>query len=339
MHLFDFLTMALLGVLKGQSSLPSELVESFSSERCVLLILSKTCLISVSYFLRKFIHRSFGSIKISIFFSVTGILIIWFLGSQTLDGTNQSLLATWFFFAGFLFSTFFLFSYYMAYKNQIWEQQTVEIKNAFLSEKIKHSIRLDQEQKKLIHDINGHLSVLYEIINNHNHDEALNYIKQLIEPVSSHELTAWTGNEIVDYILNAYQKKAVCENARMEIDSDYVLFVGKSSHDLCTIFSNLLDNALEAIKRKTSGEKKIDISIRQFGDMILVQIVNSVSDTPKMKDGKLVTTKSSATHHGIGIKSVQDAVARYDGLFTFRYDIDHFVAEITFFNSKAAGEG
>ena len=147
MHLFDFLTMALLGVLKGQSSLPSELVESFSSERCVLLILSKTCLISVSYFLRKFIHRSFGSIKISIFFSVTGILIIWFLGSQTLDGTNQSLLATWFFFAGFLFSTFFLFSYYMAYKNQIWEQQTVEIKNAFLSENKKNYNTNENEQK------------------------------------------------------------------------------------------------------------------------------------------------------------------------------------------------
>ena len=259
--------------------------------------------------------------------------MIWFLGSQTFDGTSQNLVATWFIFAGFLFSTLFLFNYYIAYKNQIWEQQTVEIKNAFLSEKIKNSIRLDQEQKKLIHDINGHLSVLYEIINNHNHDEALNYIKQLIEPVSCHELSAWTGNEIVDYILNAYQQKAACENARMEIDSDYVLFAGKSSHDLCTIFNNLLDNALEAIKRKTSGEKKIDVSIRQFGNMILIQIVNSISDTPKMKNGKLVTTKSAAAHHGIGIKSVQDAVAKYDGLFTFRYDTEHFITEITFFTS------
>lgn len=333
MHLFDFLTMALLGLINGQPSLPAELVENFSFERCIFIIFSKICLISSSCFIRKFIHESFGSVKINIFFSVTGILMIWFLGSQTFDGTNQNLVATWFIFAGFLFSTLFLFNYYIAYKNQIWEQQTAEIKNAFLSEKIKNSIRLDQEQKKLIHDINGHLSILYEIINNHNLDKALNYIRQLIEPVSCHELSAWTGNEIVDYILNAYQQKAACENARMEIDSDYVLFAGKSSHDLCTIFNNLLDNALEAIKRKTSGEKKIDVSIRQFGNMILIQIVNSISDTPKMKNGKLVTTKSAAAHHGIGIKSVQDAVAKYDGLFTFRYDTEHFIAEITFFTS------
>lgn len=228
MHLFDFLTMALLGLINGQPSLPAELVENFSFERCIFIIFSKICLISSSCFIRKFIHESFGSVKINIFFSVTGILMIWFLGSQTFDGTNQNLVATWFIFAGFLFSTLFLFNYYIAYKNQIWEQQTAEIKNAFLSEKIKNSIRLDQEQKKLIHDINGHLSILYEIINNHNLDKALNYIRQLIEPVSCHELSAWTGNEIVDYILNAYQQKAACENARMEIDSDYVLFAGKA---------------------------------------------------------------------------------------------------------------
>ena len=54
-----------------------------------------------------------------------------------------------------------------------------------------------------------------------------------------------TGNKFLDIILNDKYKKALKYNISIDIDANLKLTNWIDDFDLCTLFGNLLDNAIE----------------------------------------------------------------------------------------------
>ena len=52
---------------------------------------------------------------------------------------------------------------------------------------------------------------------------------------------------------------------------------------------------------------------------------NSSSCEPKIKNGKLVTTKENKAFHGFGIKSIQRIAKEYDGNIDYNFDKEKMV--------------
>lgn len=340
MHLVDFLVMSVQGTILKNPLLAQALVRDYSYERCVFLAVSKSGLVLISLTIRNLVYRLKLPFRPNIVFTIVGTGIIILLGRQTFQSADRNMMTIWIMFLAFIFSTFFLTNIYIAYLNNMEQQKISEMKGEALADRIMQLMQMDYEQKKLAHDINGHIMVLTELMEKGRHEEALHYIHALAEPIRVGEQVSWTGNAIVDFILNRYKKKAAEEGIRLKIDADRVDFIHKNANDLCAMFCNLLDNAFEAVRKNSADKRKIEISIRQFEEVILIQIENFMSVGPLCRGGRLVTSKEDEGLHGIGLKSVEDIVGGYGGLFSYHYDSERFQVEIAFFNSneKEAGE-
>ena len=98
-----------------------------------------------------------------------------------------------------------------------------------------------------------------------------------------------------------------------------------SAYDLCTIFSNLLSNAIEAAEK--SVEKRISMECRYTDENIVIITRNTFKNEGQFERSRIVTTKKDIEYHGFGIGNIKDAVKRNHGMFDI--DIKNSVYSIT----------
>jgi sensor histidine kinase regulating citrate/malate metabolism len=97
--------------------------------------------------------------------------------------------------------------------------------------------------------------------------------------------------------------------------------------DLCSILSNLLDNAIEA-SCKLNENRYINIEMITFKNQFNIKIVNATNGEYKLENGKLKTTKSGDLH-GIGIGHVKSIVESYGGILNVNPESKSFITHIS----------
>ena len=81
--------------------------------------------------------------------------------------------------------------------------------------------------------------------------------------------------------------------------------------DLYTLFGNALDNAIEAVRKLESKEKRvIDIMLYERQSFLMLQIVNPMCGEVKFEDGLPLTTKAKNGYHGYGLKVLSSSCHR-----------------------------
>ena len=83
--------------------------------------------------------------------------------------------------------------------------------------------------------------------------------------------------------------------------------------DLCTVFSNVLSNAVSAVKKSTSDKPKILISFEHGAHFFSINVVNS----SEQKDVNEPHTRRHLydRNHGHGIHQIEAIVDKYNGIF------------------------
>ena len=88
--------------------------------------------------------------------------------------------------------------------------------------------------------------------------------------------------------------------------------IGISNADICIIFSNALDNAIEACAKRGGGVINIKSDFRQ--GLFFLEISNPVPDDMKIKDVKrLSTSKGEKKLHGFGMLNIHKTAKKYNG--------------------------
>ena len=195
-----------------------------------------------------------------------------------------------------------------------------------------YQLMLEKETRKFRHDLNNHLFCLRELAKR----EDLCEIKKYLDGMSSElqkirELSYSTGNDLFDAILN---------DKLLDISKDIVVTVkGKFRHelsldaiDVCTIFSNLLQNAVEELEPiRKSGF--LNIEIRSGQQYTEIEIKNSVRRRVKLeKNGLPQTSKEDKKNHGMGLKNVKRTVERCHGNLKINSDEQVFSVLVSFCN-------
>ena len=83
------------------------------------------------------------------------------------------------------------------------------------------------------------------------------------------------------------------------------------AYDLCSIFSNILSNSIEA--SESCSKKEIHVELNNSEDEIIITISNYYDSVIHIKNDEIQTTKSDKSMHGWGIKNIQDSVKKYNG--------------------------
>ena len=143
------------------------------------------------------------------------------------------------------------------------------------------------------------------------------YLEKIEKSVQIYSAIVRTGNEILDTILT--EKSLICENSGIHINcvADGSLLAFMNPVDLYTLFGNALDNAIEAVRKLESKEKRvIDIMLYERQSFLMLQIVNPMCGEVKFEDGLPLTTKAKKGYHGYGMKSMLHTIQKYEGHLT-----------------------
>lgn len=327
----DFFSMSIIGVLLNERNFASEAVTDASGYRCMFLLISKAILIVVYCIARKLlIHLNELKSRNLLLITTLGYVGVCYYAKSTFEQIDFDIIVNWFvLFAGVVLSFFSLLAY-ICHQKSVDEKRLIEVRNHTIASSYTDLTKYYQGNAQLYHDMKQHIMVLQELFENNKCEEAQKYLNSLSEIAVVLECT-WTGNAIMDCILN--NKKAVCdqENFNMIIDVDPI-DVELDGVVISSILTNLLDNAIEACQKFRDDIPCIRVAIRHINDMIFIKVQNPVFNLPNSKNGILITTKDNKDRqHGWGLKSVESTVKNVGGVFEYFCKKGEFVAIVTLF--------
>ena len=140
------------------------------------------------------------------------------------------------------------------------------------------------------------------------------FLNQMEDEIKQYELTNKTGNSVLDTVLTS--KSMYCEKHEITLTSvvDGQLLEFMETMDICSIFGNALDNAIESVLKIENKEKRlIHVAVSKQKAFLMICIENYFEDKLKFSNGQLETTKKDSNFHGYGIKSIRYTVNKYDG--------------------------
>ncbi len=168
---------------------------------------------------------------------------------------------------------------------------------------------------KLFHDFHNHIGAIRQLLTNEKYEKVLQYLDELQEPVREMAEVVWTGDETVDYLINSKAAAASAEQIQLQVEVEFPRHTNLKSADLCAILGNLLDNALEAVRKVKEPEQRvIKLTVRRINQMLVIKVENFFAEPLSVDNGSMKTTKTEAGLHGWGLKSAQTAAEKYDGM-------------------------
>lgn len=213
-------------------------------------------------------------------------------------------------------------------------QAESRLKDAYLeiTREYVHVVRDNaKETRKVRHDLQAHISSLKYYMEHREYQKAEQYLAALQE----HTMQAVRGvvtvnHEIVDAMLLEAQFKGEPYQIAWEIEGILPTELPIGDFDLCTIFSNLLSNSIEACARVPVGRRYVHLEIRQWENHLVIELSNPIRGSIVVEHLGNVTSKRDARNHGYGIANVRAAVERNHGELFFEIEEGIFTARILF---------
>lgn len=209
------------------------------------------------------------------------------------------------------------------YKQQQQEQSLFE-QSMYQAEKYETLKIAYMDYHRLRHDFYDHISILDSLKSNGNENELNNYITQMKEKFELLENVVFCENTAVDMLINNKSKIAAEKGIKTNFSLKDTVSCGIDNMDLCSIFSNLLNNAISGTEN-FDGEKYVIMQSYIKAGCFVITCKNS-SNTPLID---LKTTKSNKDVHGFGIQIIKNISKKLDGNAVFEYKNNEFNSVVT----------
>lgn len=187
------------------------------------------------------------------------------------------------------------------------------------------------KSRQTIHDMKNHLLLLRKYEEEQRWEELHAYLQEISEDILEDTTQVWSGNTIVDLMLNIKKAYAESRGITVEIDTEVMTYFPIESREIISLFGNLLDNAIEACEKMKRENRWIHIRMRKHYELLSVEVENSIEEIPREKSGGLVSDKRERGLHGYGISNIRQIVDKYDGTYSYQISNGIFSTSITFF--------
>lgn len=196
-------------------------------------------------------------------------------------------------------------------RNEIVEQQYQEMKEAY------------EKYRCVVHDEKHMLLYLKECLKNKDIEHANSMIESYQIELNEIGRCKWTGIQTLDSILSIKGKQIESFLIDLELDCQ-IDTIPVEEADFIVMFSNLLDNAIEATRQCETEKRKIKIIIKNINFMFFMKVINTFKKQPQIKKQRFLTSKEEKKGHGWGIESVKYIVKKYNGEIIFSCSKEYF---------------
>lgn len=184
--------------------------------------------------------------------------------------------------------------------------------------------------KRYRHDIKHHFNAIAALAVEGNNTEISDYVNSLGSSIAKLERRYFCTNVVVNAVLSSFVEKAEVNNIDIQIVASLPEKILIDEYEVCTIISNLLDNAINACIKIKEGPKSIDALINYEEGKLVISITNSITAKVPLVDG--FPSYKRTAQHGWGLSSIRCIVEKYNGFMKCTSDEDSFTLKAVLFN-------
>lgn len=209
------------------------------------------------------------------------------------------------------------------YQEQAEQQMQAQLKH------MDEIILRQNELRAFRHDINNQLTALSGYLDAGDLAGGRQYLAGISDHFKSASPAINTGNNALDAILSA--KRALAENhgirftSKLRVQENLPI----APEDLCIIFGNALDNAIEACDRlPADAERTIALHLLQDAHTLTCIVTNTA---PSRRSASFVTSKADKAQHGFGLNNIREALDKYGVMPEIAWEDGRFTLAFVFF--------
>ena len=183
-------------------------------------------------------------------------------------------------------------------------------------------LKKETETKMFRHDMKGHIICMQMLYEQKKYEELGIYLRQMESYTKELSPKVVTGNLYIDIIV------ADLSEGFPEV---VVEWIGKvpplcmESMDICTLFYNVLKNAIESANKVQ--EKTVKVFVKNHGRNLLITISNYYESLKQDDNFRYLSTKQEKGH-GYGLKNIEKCIKRYEGTHTITTENGIFCTEM-----------
>ena len=205
----------------------------------------------------------------------------------------------------------------LAFVSLLWcvcvlaRQQKLEQRSMLAETSRKYYKSMEQQHfeiRRLKHDLANHLQTLSALPE----EQRDSYIRNLSRLPAAMEPLSYCGDATVNAVLSV--KKAAMDRCGipLEISTDIPGELPFDKVDVCSLYANALDNAMEACLKMDAEKRAVSIKSRARKGLFCLAVSNPLLGDDRMH-GFPSTTKEDKANHGFGLKGMEEIVSRYHG--------------------------
>ncbi len=315
------------------TTLPVYLTKSYEYNNIVGVVLVRVLMLTFTHFFVKIKTATSKDISLPIYYYIAQIVILLgllylFLSSITgIDASTSKVIIGSIIMLSISTITILVDekvynTIIIATENNLLKQQNIAYENE--AEIVSGSL---ETIRGLKHDMKNHILILESIYKNNRFDEFEDYIGKILNEIENEKKIVNSTNFIVDSIINLKLKELVDDRIEISTNVKIPNKINILGFDLNVILSNLLDNAITALK-ETDGQARLSLYMHCVKGSLIIIIDNTFNSKITLSEGNIVTTKKSKENHGIGLKNVKNIVEQYNGDIDINYLDNTFSVEI-----------
>jgi len=181
------------------------------------------------------------------------------------------------------------------------------------------------ETKRAEHDLRHHIKVIQSYLTAGENDKLDEYLSKYAESLPSVTEASFCENFAVNSIMQYYISIAKKEDIHVDVNLEVPANTGISDSDMCIVFGNCIENAIEAC-RKQDRNRYIKVRSKLTGKMFTVIVINSFDGKMKKDGDSFLSLKREG--EGVGISSIRAVVNKYGESAQFEADGNEFRAVI-----------
>lgn len=186
------------------------------------------------------------------------------------------------------------------------------------------------------HDMRHHLVTLGALIQQSDTKEAAEYIQELRGQFDQIQVETFCQNVTVNAVLSFYIRQARKAGCKVEAEVKLPESIPFEEMDLCIVLSNALENAIHACGKLKEKARYIKLKASfESNQKMVISVENPCADAVEFdEDGFPATVQREG--HGIGLRSIQAVVKKYNGLFSCNLEKGVFYTKAVMFRQQTA---
>lgn len=330
-YTIDCLSISILAVFFQNKDFAKLITNTYSFFRVEVAVVSKSMLCMVCWILNE---KVFKNVRIHSWKTWMGVTItalcISYLSMSTFYQADKSTLIIWGLILFLLFLGSFSLVQYVRNIKRENELKFMEERNRLATENSRIMIQNYHDNQMFYHDLKNQYLVIENYLKNGQYEKAAEYMGAIKIKEQETALNSWTGIETLDILLSCKKKGAEKEGIMVTIISEPVP-LKMTEIELISLFGNLLDNGIEACRKNGTEKRWIRLALRKINGIVIIKISNPSAEAPRTEKGELISQKKKGIH-GLGMKSVESIVKKYEGVMEIEYQQDIFSVIISFFD-------